>query len=236
MRIGVWNVEYADVTATNARRLAVMECEQADIWILTESHDSLSPGSEYCAAHSRPRLPHAARVKDGSRWASIWSRFPMESKTLDTHDADRVVAVHIDAPIGPLTVYGTVFPWRGDTERKIDVAVAAQGKDWTSLRQRFPTRSLIVAGDLNSDLISTSHFLTKQAHTTIDAALIENDLFVATHPNRIPPAKLKEPPIDHVLLPNKWKERSTIVAAWEGKVGKPRLSDHSGLIVEVSDL
>lgn len=40
-------------------------------------------------------------------------------------------------------------------------------------------------------------------------------------------------PIDHIALPLAWKERVSIAAAWPASKGV--LSDHSGLVVAVSD-
>ncbi len=41
MRIGTWNVEYAAVPAKNARRRELLVGADADVWVLTETNDSL---------------------------------------------------------------------------------------------------------------------------------------------------------------------------------------------------
>lgn len=41
LRIGTWNVEYANL-ANNPRRLELMHTANADIWVLTETRDELN--------------------------------------------------------------------------------------------------------------------------------------------------------------------------------------------------
>lgn len=51
MRIGTWNVEYAYEGRLDVLR-RVMTVNQADIWVLTETHDDLVPEGALFSAHS----------------------------------------------------------------------------------------------------------------------------------------------------------------------------------------
>jgi hypothetical protein len=47
VRIGTWNVEYAAGAAKNALRRDVLKAADADIWVLTETHDELNLTAGY---------------------------------------------------------------------------------------------------------------------------------------------------------------------------------------------
>lgn len=78
MRIGTWNVDYVFKHRLDIlRRVLSLRDNQADIWVLTETHDELvPPGCEH-VAHSEPRPKNFSAIRPGSRWVSIWSRFPI---------------------------------------------------------------------------------------------------------------------------------------------------------------
>jgi hypothetical protein len=66
------------------------------------------------------------------------------------------------------------------------------------------------------------------------AALDAADLAWATEADRVPVGLLRAPPIDHIALSSRLARASRVVAAWEGMDADGiRLSDHSGLVVEV---
>ncbi|MGD9979365.1 MAG: endonuclease/exonuclease/phosphatase family protein [Hyphomonadaceae bacterium] len=236
MRIGTWNVEYAPEGRLDVLR-RVMSLHTADIWVLTETHDVLAPSGAVHAAHSDPR----PRQRDGSRWVSIWSRYPIVEQVV-CKDARRTMCAVIDTPeVGSLVLYGTVMPWHTDqgddpppdilpnwTEH--DRVVALQCEEWRGLCKRFPG-SFCVAGDFNTDMGSGARYGTKRGIATITQAMDECDLFCATAPGRVPDGRLTMLPIDHIVLPSAWAQSTSVVAAWPAFKGV--VSDHSGLIVEV---
>lgn len=128
MRIGTWNVEYADTAATNERRRAALDANPADIWVLTETHDDLAPSGTFNSVHALQRPFYGSRVKRGSRWVSIWSRYPVERVRLEGADDERTVAAMIETPQGRLLVYGTVLPWNGDQGR---MGENAEARGWS---------------------------------------------------------------------------------------------------------
>lgn len=240
MRIGTWNVQYAAGQEKNARRRAVLDRHACDIWILTETHDDLDLSETHTALHSVQRP--TGRV--GSRWTSIWTRLPVV-RSLKVVDARRTVAVVLDAPMGPLIVYGSVMPWaddRGDTLPEVKVrnwsehhrVIVQQGEEWTALRRAYPDADLCVAGDLNMNLGGKHRYGTAKGRGLLRESMEGCALFCATETDRLPLGVLGHSPIDHILLPVSWATRTVIAAAWEGRTSDGvRLSDHSGLAVEV---
>lgn len=246
LRIGTWNVEYADSRATNVRRRSAMRRNPADIWILTETHDALAPPTgNLSKAHSRQRPLYGQRVKGRSRWVSIWTRYPIVARPrLRGADPERTTVAVIHTPIGPVVVYGTVMPWSGDKGRyglndeasgwsEHHRVLPLQINEWRKLRRRFPGTALCVAGDFNTDMASGSYYGTKRGIAILRRGLRKCGLFCATEPKRLRRNALIYPPIDHIALPVRWATRTRVVSAWEGRVGNPRLSDHSGLVVEI---
>lgn len=229
MRIGVWNVEYAYINRLDALR-SVLRSNEADVWVLTETHDHLVPCDLYHVAHSGPRKSgFPPGMRPGSRWVSIWSRYPILHQ-VETVDADnRTVAALIAAPSGPLLMYGTVLPWPASKPTFLE-ALAEQSSEWLQLRQAYPHALFCVAGDLNTDMDKSKSFPGKAAINALEEAMRECGLSSATGPGQIPSASLAKPPIDHVLLPNCCSTH--VIATWEGTTTEGvRLSDHSGLIV-----
>jgi hypothetical protein len=73
LRIANWNLERV---APNQNRAATIRSAMsdiaADIWILTETHQQISPGEEFSPVTSEDPDRES---KPGERWAAIWSRF-----------------------------------------------------------------------------------------------------------------------------------------------------------------
>lgn len=236
LRIGTWNVWYAFEDRLPALR-EVTQNNPADIWILTETHDNLVPyGCEH-VVHSEPRPKNWSGIRPGSRWVSIWSKFPLQRLPFHLADGERTVLAQADlGPQGKLIIYGTVLPWKDD--RKIPGwsehhrVIEQQSAEWLSLHQTYPGISLCIAGDYNSDMSLGRRYGTKQGVEAIEQGLAQCDIFCATEPERFPHDLLDVLPIDHIALPISWKENTSVVAAWPA--AKETLSDHSGMVVEVS--
>ncbi len=236
MRIGTWNVEYAYERRLDALR-AVLSANVADIWVLTETHDDLIPQDcPYCL-HSEPRPKNWSGIRPGSRWVSIWSRYPIiEDVSLPRADRQRTVSALLDVGGGRrILVYGTVMPWKGDRE-KFDWSehhrvVPEQCAEWLELTRAHPDVELCVAGDFNTDMGSGSYYGTKEGIGALRAGLVACDLFCATEPSRFPIGLLEYPPIDHIALSRRYEGTTSIVAAWPAD--KATLSDHSGVVIQI---
>ncbi|MEI7989574.1 MAG: hypothetical protein WCI88_11095, partial [Chloroflexota bacterium] len=74
MRIATWNLQRATVNTSRTRKILDWIKEvQADIWILTETDERISPGSDYLPIHT-DRAEQTQRETE--KWVVIWSRFP----------------------------------------------------------------------------------------------------------------------------------------------------------------
>jgi hypothetical protein len=240
MRIGTWNVEYAYTKRLDALRQVIAE-NPADIWVLTETHDDLAPKNCPYVAHSEPRPKNWAGIRDGSRWVSIWSIYPIiEQVMLPTSDRERTVIALLDlGQSKTMLVYGTVLPWKGDRDRVANdwsehhSVIPEQCAEWLELRKKYPEALLCVAGDYNTDMGTGSYYGTKQGIAALSAGLTACSLFCSTEPKRFPAGLLQNLPIDHIALPIAWELSASVVAAWPAD--KATLSDHSGMVVEVTD-
>lgn len=235
LRIGTWNVEYAYPKRLDALRRVLAE-NDADIWVLTETHDELAPSAAHNPIHSTPRPKNWAGIREGSRWVTIWSRFPIVEHFNETADAERTVCglVQLGAD-KQLLVYGTVLPWKGDRS-KFDWSehhriVPQQCEEWRSLAAAHPTTPICVAGDFNTDMSTGSYYGTKVGIQMLRAGLAECGLYCATAAPEFPAGLLQHPPIDHIALPSAWKSACSVAAAWPAD--KHNLSDHSGVVLSI---
>jgi endonuclease/exonuclease/phosphatase (EEP) superfamily protein YafD len=244
MRVGTWNVQYAAGSDKNKARLNILTTRPADIWVLTETHDDLSLASSHESVHS---LQRPTGRKNG-RWATIWSRFPIRER-LRVCDEERTVAAVIGSPHGDLIVFGTVLPWHSDHgKHPVDEKVRSwseqyrviteQCAEWDTLRRDHPGMALCVAGDLNMNLGGPHYYGTVFGRSEIHKAMEHNGLVCTTEYDQISEEnRLTYSPIDHVLVSKTLAVNSRVVEAWEGRQPDgTRLSDHSGLVVELRPL
>ncbi len=241
MRIGVWNLECVSFRKRNPDRLVLLRARDAGIWVLTETHAEidLSPTHSY-AVHSKSRV----KSRNDMHWVSVWSQYPFIER-LDFEDV-RVAGGVIAAPTGPLLVYGTVWPWQSDTgEHPSDPAwgswqrqapvIAQQASQWSKLKAQWPDADLCIAGDLNMTFGGPNPSGSRAGRLEAAIAMQRHDLVCTTAWPRLSPCSLNASPIDHILLPYELARRSRVCDTWDGRPRDPdRLSDHSGLIIEVA--
>lgn len=229
IRIGTWNLQCAVGELSNAHRLSAIREVDADIWILTETHDEVVLGADFHAVRSEPADISVApkQLREGSRWTTIWTRFPLLEE-LPVSDPQRSAAALLGTPFGLLVVYGTVLPWPA-SKPSFREAVAAQGADWAELRKAHPDAAFCIAGDLNADMIEGKGFPGKIGIVALREAMAACGVYCSTLP-----APNGPPRIDHVLLCREWHNKSRVVGTLAGKAPDGvQLSDHDGVIVEV---
>lgn len=239
VKLATWNLRRPSPNSP-ARCAAITDWitrVNADVWVLTETDDSISPGPEFSsvstAATDRPGRP-------SERWTTIWCRWPIE-RLAETSDPARAVAARIQPPIGPpLVVYGTVLPWLGSPWQDhpsarglaFSAALAAQRSDWDELRQKFPEADLCVLGDLNQDLSRRHYYGSALGHRALRAALSSVALTPLTaDPND--PVRSLDPiraSIDHICVPaTSTRMTNPLLQAWPPNAAMLRgLSDHFG--------
>jgi endonuclease/exonuclease/phosphatase family metal-dependent hydrolase len=235
MRIGTWNVEYGFGTR-NPDRLNLLTAQAADIWVLTETHQTLDLSPTHSPVTSEPRRLR----REGSTWATIWSKFkPL--RLLPVPDPRRMVAAIFDFPGGPVTVAGVVLPWHSD---RGDEPADPPPRNWQEhrrvLRDQMPTllRSLrlesadarrVIAGDFNTSMAPPHCYGLAAERQALAQLLAEEGLVCHTATVLYPPPSIPRTLIDHVCTNLGPAEA---VETWTGVDGKrPRLSDHPGVVV-----
>jgi hypothetical protein len=141
LRIATWNIERPKRSEATRRDrlLKAIQTVQADIWILTETHTSISPGLDFTSVSTQ----QADRAQEpGESWVAIWSRFPMESAA-STSDSCREIAHRL----WHLVRQSLARDSCGGRRAAFSAALSTQLADWLSLHQNSPDCDFIVAGD-----------------------------------------------------------------------------------------
>lgn len=253
MRIATWNVERPkNAGSARSRRILDKIHEiDADIWILTETHDAISPGDGYHACTTEPVPDPPTRHQDGERRTIVWSRWPFEEH-IEEDMAHRTACARVETPLGKLIVFGTIIPYSGrdcppyGKLRRWDAhyaAIAIQGAAWQRLQRQYPGHGLCVAGDFNQTRDGRFSYGTKWGRALMDLALERVSLQDTTIPSF---ARKKDidgsawalpdgaQPIDHICLSSSWARRVKAVGAWPGESDESGyLSDHSGVWIDL---
>lgn len=90
LTLATWNLRRpaAQPNARSATLRRHIDRVAADVWVLTETHDSITPG----AGHAAVSTTGSDRMHwPGERWVTIWSRWPIERLGV-TRDPMRAVA------------------------------------------------------------------------------------------------------------------------------------------------
>lgn len=244
LKIATWNVNRV-LPKQVARKGAIvgwLSRIDADVWVLTETHDALSPGIGYSPVSTGQ--PDRAGVP-GERWATIWSRLPVEPLPPTCDPARSVAALVKPGHAAPLVVYGTVLPWLGSMWRDFPAAdgaacraaLAAQLADWIDLVSRFPEADLCVLGDLNQDLSDRYHYGSQANRTALLDALKTVGLSALTA-DPADPVRAMAPDwasIDHICVPARVAQQGhTRMEVWPpGDAPDRRVSDHFGVAADL---
>lgn len=240
VKVGTWNVAYGRGPIVNQRRRSELDRHPADVWVLTETHASLSPGDDYesFSTHARPAAGNA-KLDHDSAWVTIWAKSMLRPRLLEdvTSDPVRTVAVAITIDQRSVAIYGTVLPWYTDSgPRTADMEIERQAKEWSACRGDHA--GLIVAGDFNLDLGLKHYYGSARAKAAMRGALRDNGLSAVTtskhHVGHCGPNKACSL-IDHIAATGRLAQRGTtnpIIFGPRTIDNKP-LSDHSGVVVDL---
>jgi endonuclease/exonuclease/phosphatase family metal-dependent hydrolase len=247
MKIGNWNLERV---LPSQRRCSAIQAQllkiDADIWILTETHELVGPGAGYSSVMSGEPDRES---EPGEHWAGIWSRHPISHLPSSVSDTARCTAAHIEHPdIGPIVVYAMVLPWGGSQwggfksagGEAFAEALNTYVGDWRNLRAAFPDALHVVAGDFNQDLAPYHYYGSKRQRELLEAALAAPDIsMTALTAEANDPVEWDREKryacIDHICVSEARGLRVGETIKWpESGKADPRLSDHVGVAVELS--
>ena len=221
-----------------------MRAINADIWVLTETRECIIPGPEYgsVATSGSDR-----KQSSGEQWTMIWSRLPVLSQE-PTSDPIRTVCVRLATKSsGPILVYGTVLPWRGDVRwsplrgaAAFVHALEAQQEDWRHLRQKYPDDLLCIAGDFNQELGLKSYAGSVLGKASLRQTLENVSVTCLTGDEADPVAQQTDNVrcnIDHICLDSRCDSSSVRRGVWPSDASNLKgLSDHFGVWVDVDGL
>lgn len=257
LRIATWNVQRPE-SGDDARlpqlahRLRSMD---ADIWILTETHQSLSPGLEYRAAFTRQMR---GKFHLGECRTAIWSRLPI-AKTIATHDPETAVCVEVTTDNGAILVYGTVIPYHqaGVGQRTyrsggVDVtgmqpwqlhyeSIDRHLHDLMSISQRHPDHPICFGGDFNQSRDGRKWgggrqwYGTEEGRRRMTDCLNRMGLHCVTETDFVAAGAIAgRSNVDHLCVSQALVQDVALASAWNADLleGGP-VSDHSGVFIDL---
>jgi hypothetical protein len=180
--VATWNLERPSrrPIGRTQRIHSALSAVPADIWILTETRTSVSPGLAFHPTHSKL---HQDRRPADERWVSIWSRWPASKLAEDFWSATAL----INTPLGKLIVHGVVLPYMHEPApgaapvwSRFREELASQRKSWVRTRSQHPDLPLIVAGDLNQTLGGSRRYGSPATRDELLQALSEAELMCLT--------------------------------------------------------
>jgi len=242
--IGNWNLDHAKQLERREGIRSVLQRERADIWVLTESRDSVCPGDGYrLVAKSSPGV----RDDADERWVSIWTHLPDMGERKTRDDEFSACALLVLPSGARMAVFGTVLPWCGQRWRDhrsaggaaFEAALTTQAADWRELAAEPGIDGLCVAGDFNQDLSDRHYYWSSVTRESLRATLSDCGLRALTaHP--ADPVRIlgagERACIDHICLSAHVAARQHgSPRAWEPRWNDMVLSDHPGILVSVHD-
>lgn len=234
LRIATWNLDRSGIRKKDRvdGQLQEIVRQKADIWVLTETHNTVAlPGYKSVVSDPIPGYHQA-----GEACAAIWSRWPL--KRVPTADNLATVCAELQTPLGLMLIYGTIITYGADgvyegiakpweLHRK---AVALQTDDWRRLRDEYPQHALCVAGDFNMNLDGRRWYGVNDAKEAVLSGLDTAGMYCATRaPLQDPPYNLSRSTVDHICLSSQIATDERLVV-WEGG----NLSDHNGVMISLS--
>ncbi len=241
VRIGTWNLGRSGAFHRTRipRQIQLLQQRNADLWVLTEAHDAnIPPEGHVCSSAAHGDFHHK-----GEHRVVLWSKYPLSP--VATEDALSTVAARLDLPglDWPLLVYGTVIsPAQGGVvqrpalswQRHLEM-VQRQRAEWLRLRQEFPDHALCVAGDFNANLDATAAYGSVDPRHGLLQGLSDAGLQCLTTDERRGPLEqgVGRAGVAHVCF-SALEGLESRLEAWPASVDGYRLSDHSGILVELS--
>jgi endonuclease/exonuclease/phosphatase family metal-dependent hydrolase len=243
LKLATWNLQLPVAPRRRQKMRQYTDREQADVWVLTETHDGFTPGHEFFHSSSAGR---DGTDKPEHRWVTIWSKHPITP--LVTTDEQRTAAVRVSpASSDSFIVFGTVLPWLGSTWRghlsaggvAFREALSIQLADWTRLRRSYPKDEFFLLGDFNQDLVTSPprYYGSVTNRKSLNEALKRAGLVVLTSGDNDPIRRSSKgcACIDHICArrDSAWTLKSTV--HWPDSLMPERgLSDHFGVAVSLS--
>ena len=236
MKIATWNLDYCRADGIREQMASV----GADIWVLTETLPTCSPGKEYLLVACSP--PHNCRTdKPDARFVAIWIRDALqvaswtaeERRVLPVHE-QRMACIRMTHPEqDDIVVVGTVLPYPGDPlygsgDAGYCAALASQSVEWEYLRGGQHS-DLCVAGDFNQSLPYVRYFGSRSRAKALKEAIESLKLSSVTENAD----NLGDPYIDHIFISKAFQRVGSLNCWPKGKYGTCS-TDHAGVCADLT--
>ena len=240
MRIATWNVESLR-KLTPEREAAfqkAMAGVNADVWVLTETWTTFSPGTGYQLLTQSQKAADRNRWSDRC-WVSIWAKSTLLGTWQENRlQPDRMACCRIEMPSQQnIVVVGTVLPWGSDElwpgANGFCASLASRAVEWGTMRGGLNRCTLVVAGDFNQSIPHERWYGFKKGEEALNDALRELDLLCLTQ-GKCP--LTSRPRIDHICISRSSLDLHHLpqVGDWAiPPVNHKLATDHSGVYVDL---
>lgn len=218
MKLATWNLERLKKKQETIREILLSY--DADIYILTETHEQLHLGEGYQCVMSKTLYQGHDKVdyKAGECRTQIFTKYNIIAQK-ETFDEYNTLHIIVETPQGPLTIYGGIIGIDGGTTESFTRDLKGVLSDWSALDKED---TICLAGDFNTIL---------QGHRwpSIDAVESLSDIFKKLQLTNL---TLGIPlSVDHIVLSNSLLLKQKLsLETWNAD---KKLSDHIGICVEV---
>ena len=243
MRIATWNVQslrklYPEREAAFHSAMANVV---ADVWVLTETWKTFSPGEGY-RLMAESILGEDLKIWKtwaDRRWVTIWVKSDLHAKHQKVKiQPDRMACCRIEMPdVQDIVVVGTLLPWGSNDYLwpGLDgfcTSLVSQAAEWRAMRGEQKNCTLVVAGDFNQS-IPFDECGYKRGETILNKALKNLDLMCLTQGKC---QFTNKPRIDHICVSRSGFDPESPPQSKNWEIpscnGKP-VTDHSGVYVDL---
>jgi endonuclease/exonuclease/phosphatase family metal-dependent hydrolase len=219
MKIATWNVERVSNPSKRHKSIVEkLENIQADILVLTETIENIELKTSYHQIHTSNLCDSA--YKPFEKRVSVFTKYEIIQQ-INTHQHNTAVCATVKAPIGALTVYGTIIGIHGNRRQSFKADLELQIEDYIKIAQ---SNNLCIIGDLNMSF-ADNYYFTNEGRQKLESTFEKLQLTNLT----------KDIPenIDHIVLASALaKDKKVVIDVWNRD---KKLSDHIGVAVTISD-
>ncbi len=239
MRIATWNME-SQRRLTPQREAAFQKSMaevNADVWVLTETWRTFSPGAGYQLLSQSQQAADLNRRSDRC-WVSLWGKLSLLGVSQETQNQpDRLAGCRIVMSNQQnLVVVGTVLPWNSDRlwpgERGFFASLGFQTEEWETQRKGWSRSTLVVAGDFNQSIPHERWYGSRKRAEALNNAFQKLDVQCLTQGK----CELTgHPRIDHICISRSSLDLHHLppIGDWIiPSINDEPVTDHSGVYVD----
>lgn len=221
MKIATWNVERLKHSSKLEEIISKIEELEADIFVLTETDSRIKlPNYTNCISTTAPLQSDFIKYKDTENRVTIYTNYEIVQQ-YPTYDVDTALCVELKTALGNLIIYGTIIGIYGNRNENFNIDLSQQLIDFEKFSK---DKNLCVVGDYNISF-RDNHYFTNYGRDKLDESFETNGLEIVT--------RNKEKCIDHISISKKFISNYDIKIKEWNEV-KPTLSDHKGILVELT--